>query len=136
MLGSLPDFDPTGPLVFTIGSRDWWVKPLEMLVHNWALIENSSVGTATIYFFHDNGLLRNGAVDFTYRQLKGRCAVVDSLDFKDVDLAAFELEFNGFKKLSKNPGPWEGSIPIGTFYDARETEDRIYSKGAYWQQAK
>jgi hypothetical protein len=68
-----------------------------------------------------------------FRSLEGRCAVVDSLDFEDEEFAAFELEFNGFQELKKKPGPWDGSEPFGTFYDARETEEGIYSRGGYWR---
>jgi hypothetical protein len=69
-------------------------------------------------------------------QLKDRCAVVDSLNFEDADIAAFELKFNGFRGLSHNPGPWDETVPFGTFFDARGTEDRIYSKGGYWKKAE
>ena len=31
-----------------------------MLVHNWALIEESSPGTVTVYFFHDEGSVKGG----------------------------------------------------------------------------
>jgi hypothetical protein len=130
-----PPYDKSGPPVFNIASRDWWFKPLSTLINNWALIENGADGTATIYFFHDNGVTQNGSANFRFSQLKGRCAVVDSLDFEDADLAACELEFNGFKELRKNPGPWDGTMPFGTFYDARESEERIYSKGGYWEKA-
>lgn len=99
----------------------------------WALIEKNTDGTATAYFFHDLGTTKNATPGYRYYQLKGRCAVVDSLDFEDEELAAFELEFNGFQELSKKPGPWDGSEPFGTFYDARETEEGIYSRGGYWK---
>ncbi len=130
---SFPPFDPGGPPVFEIASRDWWVKPVGMLVHNWALIDRNNNGNATVYFFHDRGVTKNGNPKFTYRQLKGRCAVIDYLDFEDKELAAVELKFNGFQELSKKPGPWDGSEPFGTFYDARETEEGVYSRGGYWE---
>lgn len=129
----LPAYDSSGPPVFSIASNKWWFKPVGMLVHNWALIEKNTDGTATAYFFHDLGTTKNATPGYRYYQLKGRCAVVDSLDFEDEELAAFELEFNGFQELSKKPGPWDGSEPFGTFYDARETEEGIYSRGGYWK---
>lgn len=129
----LPGYDSSGPPVFSIASNKWWFKPVGMLVHNWALIEKNTDGTATAYFFHDLGTTKNATPGYRYYQLKGRCAVVDSLDFEDEELAAFELEFNGFQELSKKPGPWDGSEPFGTFYDARETEEGIYSRGGYWK---
>ena len=30
------------PKEIKIGNKEWWVKPIEMLVHNWALIEENS----------------------------------------------------------------------------------------------
>ena len=130
---ALPPYAEDGPPVFEIGSRDWWFKPVEMLVHNWALIENNPNGTATVYFFHDQGLAKNADPRYKYSQLKGRCAVIDSLDFEDDALAECELEFNGFQQLSKRPGPWDGSEPFGTFYDARLSEDGLYSRLGFWK---
>jgi hypothetical protein len=129
----LPAYDNSGPPVFSIASKNWWFKPVGMLVQNWALIEKNTNGTATVFFFHDLGTTKNTISEYRYYQLKGRCAVVDSLDFEDEELAAFELKFNGFQELSKKPGPWDGSEPLGTFYDARETEEGVYSRGGYWK---
>ena len=131
----LPPYAEDGPPVFEIRSRDWWFKPVGMLVHSWALIERNIDGTATVYFFHDRGLAKNADHRYKYSQLKGRCAVIDSLDFEDDALAECELDFNGFQQLSKRPGPWDGSEPFGTFYDARETEDGVYSKGGHLRRA-
>lgn len=128
-----PAYDNSGPPVFSIASNKWWFKPVGMLVHNWALVEKNTDGTATAYFFHDLGTTKNATPGYRYYQLKGRCAVVDSLNFENEKLAVLELEFNGFEELSKKPGPWDGSEPFGTFYDARETEDGVYSHGEYWK---
>lgn len=128
-----PAYDSSGPPVFSIGSKNWWFKPVGMLVHNWALIERNTDGTATAYYFHDLGTTKNATPGYRHYQLKGRCAVVDSLDFGDEDLAKLEFEFNGFKELSKKPGPWDGSEPFGTFYDARNAEEGVYSRGGYWK---
>jgi hypothetical protein len=130
---TLPVYDSSGPAVFLITSKEWWVKPVGMLVHNWALIEKNTDGTAIAYFFHDLGRTKNANPNYRYFQVKGRCAVVDSLDFENEELAAYELEFNGFQKLSKKPGPWDGSEPFGTFYDARQFEDGVYSKIGFWK---
>jgi hypothetical protein len=130
---SLPAYETSGPPVFSIVSNKWWFKPVGMLVHNWALVEKNTDGTATVYFFHDLGTTKNTPPGYRYYQLKGRCAVVDSLNFEDEELAVLELEFNGFEELSKNPGPWDGCEPFGTFYDARGTEDGVYSRGGYWE---
>jgi hypothetical protein len=39
------------PKEIKIVSKTWWVKPIEMLVHNWALIEEDSKYKFTVYFF-------------------------------------------------------------------------------------
>lgn len=128
-----PGFDKDGPPVMTIKSRSWWVKPLEMISHNWALIEENQDESATVYFFHDLGIPKGSNSGYTLKQLKGRCAVVDSLDFAYEDLAKMALKYNGFRMLQDNPGPWDGYEPFGTFYDARNTEEGVYSKGGYWK---
>ena len=130
---ALPEYDVSGPAEFIIKSREWWFKPVEMLVHNWALIEMNSDGTATVYFFHDKGTTINSFRDFKLFQLKGRCAVVDSLNFEDVYTAEYALGYNEFQQLSTKAGPWDGNEPFGTFYDARASEEGVYSKAGYWK---
>ena len=128
----LPEFDPEGPPVFTINSRDWWIKVLGMLCHNWALIDVHEDQSATVYFFHDQGTTKRQVPDYDFHQLKGRCAVVDSLDFQSINDAKYALRRNGFNRLEENPGPWDGEEPIGTFFDARRSEKGTYSKAGYW----
>jgi hypothetical protein len=121
---------------FIIATRDWWVKPIGMLVHNWALIEERSPGTATIYFFHDEGSIRGGGEQpspYRLSEIQGLVAVVDSLDFQSQADAIARLDGNGFRRLAEYPGPWQGIEPVGDFYDARPYESGIYSKGGYWQ---
>ena len=124
------------PAILNIAIRDWWVKPIEMLVHNWALIEESSPGTITVYFFHDEGSVKGGGEQpspYRLSEIQGLVAVVDSLDFQSQADAVAGLRDNGFRRLAKYPGPWQGMEPVGDFYDARPYEPGIYSKGGYWQ---
>jgi hypothetical protein len=121
------------PPAFQIGNRAWWVKVLGMLHHNWALIEENSDGTITSYFFHDQGGVKSPP-GYSLWQLKNRSAVVDSLLFESLDQARKELERNGFSRLTETPGPWVGGEPKGFLYDARETEEGIYSRSGYWLQ--
>jgi hypothetical protein len=107
------------PPVFKISNRDWWVKVLGMLCHNWALIERNDDGTATAYFFQDQGG-------------KERPAVIDSLSFEGIREARDGLEKNGFKLLKSYPGPWMGCEPKGFIYDDRVAGNHIYSKLGYW----
>jgi hypothetical protein len=125
-------FDPSGPPIFEIKSCIWWIKILGMLQHNWALIEESGTGAATVFFFHDGEVGMRG-YGYSREQLKGRYAVVDSLNFDSAQLAKEALSRNGFR-LHEN---WEllGSDvkPRGNFYDVRSFEDGIYSSQGHWK---
>jgi hypothetical protein len=125
------EFDPSGPPLFPISSNDWWVKVLEMLQHNWALIEERN-GKFTVYFFHDEGTTKCFPKGYTLSQIRNRCAVVDSLEFDSLEGAQDALRRNHFERLEENPGSWDGCQPHGNFYDARGSEEGIYSKAGYW----
>jgi len=128
-------FDKSGPPIFEIKSRVWWIKILGMLQHNWALIEESGTGAATVFFFHDGEVGMRG-YGYSREQLKGRYAVVDSLKFDSVQLAKEALSRNGFR-LHEN---WEllGSDvkPRGNFYDVRSFEEGVYSSQGHWTDFK
>jgi hypothetical protein len=125
-------FDPSGPPIFEIKSRVWWIKILGMLQHNWALIEESGTGTATVFFFHDCGDVKMASHGYTKKQLEGRCAVIDSLGFQSVHLAEIGLIENGFRVHRKNEFLGSDVKPSGNFYDAREMEEGVYSTQGYW----
>jgi hypothetical protein len=113
-------FAELNPPLFKINNRNWYVKVLGMLSHNWALIEENSDRTATAYFFQDH----------TPHE---RPAVIDSITFSEKIVAWGELNHNGFSLLKETPGPWMGCEPRGFFYDARpESGKGIYSSGEYW----
>lgn len=124
-------FDPMGPAVFEIESKDWWFKVISMCCHNWALIERQGEG-ATVFFFHDLGHTKGGVKGYRHAQLMGRSAVVDSLEFSTLDQALLELDLNGFKRLEEHPGPWDGMEPAGHFFDARGSEKGVYSRSGRW----
>ena len=128
-------YEPIGPPIFQIKSRDWWIKILGMLQHNWALIEECGTGAATVFFFHDGEVGMRG-YGYSREQLKGRYAVVDSLNFDSVQLAKEALSRNGFRLHEK----WEllGSDvkPRGNFYDVRSFEEGIYSSQGHWTDFK
>ena len=113
------NFAELTPPVFKISNRDWWVKVLGMLCHNWALIERNDDGTATAYFFQDQGG-------------NERPAIIDSLSFAGVSEAMDGLKRNGFEFLKNYPGPWMGCEPKGFIYDDRNELNKIYSNGKYW----
>ena len=112
-------FADLNPPVFKIGNRDWWVKVLGMLCHNWALIEWNSGGSATVYFFQD---APHG----------DRPAIIDSIDFPSVLNARQGLTHNDFKLLKSYPGPWMGCEPKGFICDNRSESNKLYSNGKYW----
>lgn len=119
------------PPVFKISNRDWWLKVLGMLQHNWALIEEDGNGATTVYFFHDGGMTL-GSSGYRLSEIRTRCAVVDSLNFPNKKAALRALEKNSFFRLTQRPGPWMNAYPRGHFYDARATEEGIYSNSGYW----
>jgi hypothetical protein len=102
-----------------------------MLQHNWALIEEDRNGSTTVYFFHDRGMTL-GSSGYRLSEIRSRCAVVDSLNFPNREAALQALDRNGFFRLTERPGPWTNEYPRGHFYDARATEEGIYSRGEYW----
>jgi hypothetical protein len=128
----LPDLDRNGPPLFEIKTRDWWVKVLGMLSHNWALLEDNNDHTVTIYFFHDLGTTLCGNAGYAHHLLDNRCAVVDSLNFQTKELALQALRVNGFCNLNKSKKFLLGQEPCGHFYDARASEEGIYSKKSHW----
>jgi hypothetical protein len=83
------------------------------------LIERNDDGTATVYFFQDQGG-------------KERPAIIDSLSFAGVREAREGLKRNGFEFLKTYPGPWMGCEPKGFIYDARSAGNMIYSQRGYW----
>jgi hypothetical protein len=113
------NFADLNPPVFTISNRDWWVKVLGMLCHNWALIERNPDGKATVYFFQDT-------------PQGDRPAIIDSLEFPSVLKARQGLISNDFQILSRYPGSWMGCEPKGFIYDNRNEQNKIYSNGKFW----
>jgi len=102
--------------VIEIVSRDYWVKIIEMLQQNWALIDIADDGSAHVYFVTDTG------------------GVFDELEFPSTDEAGAALRRNGFRRYSTDPRLkdllhppeppfWRGSHPNGP----------IYSSGRFWR---
>jgi hypothetical protein len=125
--------DPNGPPLFEIKSKDWWFKVVGMLCHNWALIEQTPDNKAIVYFFHDMGKTRQLVPNYEHRTLQKRAGIIDSLEFNSLQDAHDALDWNSFERLEPNPGEWDMYVPPGNYYDARESEEGIYSKGGYWQ---
>ncbi len=124
-------FDPSGPPIFEIKSRVWWIKVLGMFQHNWALIEEVPDGSAIVYFFHDKGEVISFS-GYSMWQLKGRCAIVDSLEFESIQSAEEGLSRNGFSLHGVGEMVGSNMKPGGNFFDSRATEEGVYSKNGHW----
>jgi len=132
LLTTIVQLDPSGPPLFEIHSREWWIKVLGMLQHNWALIEEGADGSAAVYFFHD-GEAGMGCYGYSRAQLKGRYAIVDSLDFESVQLAKEALSRNGFRLYGADELLGSDVKPQGNFFDVRTMEEGIYSTLGNWK---
>jgi len=113
-----------------IESDDWWIKPIEMLCHNWALIGPNKNDCVTVYFFHD------AATTDPATNAARWIRVIDSLKFALRTNAIHALEQNHFMevKTSLNTYPdldW-GMQPVGRYYYPHPETKGIYSSGEYW----
>lgn len=102
-----------------------------MLQHNWALIDERADGSATVFYFHD-GEVGMGCYRYTRQQLKGRYAIVDSLDFDSVQMAKEVLSRNGFRLHGDGELLGSDVKPRGNFYDVRAMEEGVYSRQGNW----
>ncbi|MEJ8821550.1 hypothetical protein WKW80_05800 [Variovorax humicola] len=99
-----------------IRSRDFWVKVVEMLQQNWALIDDDTDSKqCTVYFVDD--LSR----------------VFDRLPFKDFAEAEAALARNGFDRFADSSSLQEFLVPPEPpFVKGWYPSGGIYSSGQYW----
>ncbi len=98
-----------------IQSQDYWVKVVEFLQQNWALIEESSEGVV-VYFLSDLS------------------KVFDELQFKSIADAEAALLFNRFHRYSESPHLQSFlHCPPPPFIRGSHPNGRIYSSGRYWR---
>jgi len=100
-----------------IRSRDFWVKVVEMLQQNWALVEDDPDSQGcTVYFVGDTG------------------GVFDRLRFKDSAEAKAALNENGFDRFADSSSLQEFLVPPEPpFFEARHPNGPIYSSGRFWR---
>jgi hypothetical protein len=100
-----------------IQSRDYWVKVVEMLQQNWALIDPAAKDEGVIvYFVHD------------------RSGVFDRLTFPSKEAAEAALRRNGFSKFGDDPRIGEFlTPPLPPFREAKHPNGPIYSSGRFWR---
>lgn len=99
-----------------IRSRDFWVKVVEMLQQNWALIDDDTDSKGcTVYFVGDTG------------------RVFDRMRFNDSAEARAGLDRNGFRRFADDSSLQEFlAPPEPPFVEAWYPNDGIYSSGQYW----
>ena len=99
-----------------IHSRDYWVKIVEFLQQNWALIEPEAVGDGVrVYFIHD---------------LSG---VFDEMTFISATDAAEALLHNEFRRYADDADLQTFlSPPSPPFHRSLHPNGPIYSSGRFW----
>ena len=95
---------------------DPWVKVVDMLQHNWALIDLEAAGAARVLFFHDGGV------------------VFDEMEFASEGVAAAALQRNGFSRWSESPDLQEFvPLPPAELAWGKHPNGDIYSSGRFWK---
>jgi hypothetical protein len=99
-----------------ISSRDYWVKVVEFLQQNWALIEGGLENSCTVYFLSDTS------------------GVFDRLSFESVNEAQQALMRNGFRRFANDREFGKIMTPPQPPFEEREhPSGPIYSSGRYWR---
>jgi hypothetical protein len=112
-LQQIHDLPPMSDVV-PIKTQDFWVKVVEMLQQNWALIEPKG-SKVTIYFLHDLG------------------GVFDELSYSSVREAQAALRLNGFRRYDEDPSYSEMfARPEPPFRRVQHPNGPIYSSGEFW----
>ncbi|MEY4299652.1 MAG: hypothetical protein RIR25_888 [Verrucomicrobiota bacterium] len=101
----------------SIQSRDFWVKVVEVLQQNWALIEPEG-GSVTVYFIHDLG------------------GVFDQLTFDSLREAQAVLRSNGFRRYDELLTLAEiVQPPAEPFHRTQHPDGPIYSSGRFLEES-
>ena len=101
--------------IVSIKSDDFWVKVVEMLQQNWALIEEKPDGGVYVHFIGDTS------------------GVFDELSFPLADDATAALRRNGFEHFA-NDARLQSFLrpPEPPFHRQPHPNGPIYSSGRYW----
>lgn len=110
--------DPTHPAqpdAVQIASRDYWLKGVDMLQQNWALIEPAPTGGVTVWFVDDAS------------------GVFDQMDFASETAAAAALRHNGFGRHAEDDEAQRFIHPPQPPFTRRpHPNGPIYSSGRFW----
>lgn len=98
-----------------IESDDYWVKIVEMLQQNWALIAPLASGYVRVYFINDGS------------------GVFDEIDFPSAEEAINALQRNGFERYANSQDLQSFlSMPLPPFHRKPHPNGPIYSSGRFW----
>jgi hypothetical protein len=100
----------------TFHTAEFWVKVVEMLQQNWALIEDDERGGTRVYFINDTG------------------GVFDEMGFSSVSAAVEALGKNGFRRFAANPELQSFLRPPSSpFRRSTHPNGPIYSSGRFFR---
>ena len=100
----------------TIENRDFWVKVIEMLQQNWAVMESDPTTGIRVYFITDTD------------------GVFDDIAFPSTLQASDALRRNGFRRFA-DARDLQAFLhqPSGPFYRLSHPNGPIYSSGRFWR---
>ena len=100
----------------SIRNMDFWVKVVEMLQQNWAVIECEAMESARIYFVSDTS------------------GVFDDIAFSSTAEAREALRRNGFRRFADN-SDLQSFLrpPSAPFHRDTHPNGPIYSSGRFWR---
>ena len=102
--------------IVEIQSRDIWVKLVEMLQQNWALIDVEEDGRAHVFFLGDTS------------------GVFDEMTFPTLEGAKDGLRWNGFQRFTEDEKLQEFlRPPQPPFWRSQHPNGLIYSSGRFWR---
>jgi hypothetical protein len=99
-----------------IQNTDFWVKIVEMLQQNWAVIEAEDAEAVRVYFISDTS------------------GVFDEMAFPSADAARESLDRNGFRRFAEN-SDLQSFLrpPSAPFRRTIHPNGPIYSSGRFWR---
>lgn len=96
-----------------IQSADYWVKLIEMLQQNWALLEPEKNGAVRVYFILDDS------------------GVFDELAFSSESAAHEQLGRNGFRRFAESDRHF--LLPPSPPFKRTTFHGPVYSSGRFWR---
>jgi hypothetical protein len=100
----------------SLQNDDFWVKVVEMLQQNWAVIEPEAAGGVRVYFVSDTS------------------GVFDEISFPCKQEATDALRRNGFSRYADSPNLQSfRRPPSAPFHRGPHPNGPIYSSGRFWK---